>query len=135
MIFQKYINQAEGYLHLAVRHENPLALLIMSESEDVDLKNSLGQTSLHLAADLNNLSICQILINAGAEINCQDYSMKTPLHYACIKGIEGAKLLIECGADHSIMDCNQMNAIDMVKASASPWKESLIAFLTEYNFN
>lgn len=31
----------------------------------------------------DNLSVAEILINAGAEVNAQDDDMWTPLHYAC----------------------------------------------------
>lgn len=38
-------------------------------------------TALHWAADRGKLELVDFLIGAGADVNIQDYSGQTPLHY------------------------------------------------------
>jgi ankyrin repeat protein len=45
----------------------------------IDAKDSLGQTPLHLACAHGNMVACQILISKGADVNMRDARLHTPL--------------------------------------------------------
>lgn len=60
------------------------ALLLAKDSRTkVEFENSLSETPLMLAAFHNQLSVCEVLIARGAEVNRKGW---TPLHYAATKG-------------------------------------------------
>lgn len=66
---------------------------------------AFGETPLMLATQIGNISILEILIKAGAQIDAQDYRGQTALHRAAICGHEGvAQLLKDKGADLNIAD-------------------------------
>lgn len=54
-------------------------------------------TALHWASDRGNLELVDFLVRAGANVNIQDYSGQTPLHYGYYfitkKGIRYSQLI------------------------------------------
>jgi hypothetical protein len=61
----------------------------------------------------NKIQLIQILVEAGADINCLDNDIRTPLHYANFGGYgEIAFKLLCMGANPNIVDKYGMNAID-----------------------
>lgn len=68
----------------------------------VNTANSRGRTPLHVAAINNNLEMCKILIDSGAEVNPVmklDGHLITPLDAALQKGFRScAKYLLLHGA-------------------------------------
>lgn len=55
---------------------------------------------LHLAAVYDNLDVARALLAAGAAVDREDLEGKTPLRYACERGLCGfADLLLSSGAD------------------------------------
>jgi ankyrin repeat protein len=71
----------------------------------VDVKID-GHSALHYAAWMNDESICQLLINAGAPVNVSTSGRdrRTPLDEAIIKGNESlCKMLIDARADVNIL--------------------------------
>lgn len=95
-------------------HETPLLCCIRFQNEDllrkviehnIDinyLNPETGTSPLMLSAALGYLNICNLLIDAGAEINVHDHSGNTPLHLA-IQGygeaIPVVETLLQRGAD------------------------------------
>lgn len=67
---------------------NIVAQVLNSNYRNLDAKNELGQTAVHLVClqtnneNLNNNceEILKMLINAGANVNCRDTDGNTPLH-------------------------------------------------------
>lgn len=56
-------------------------------------------TPLHMAASHRQSAIVKMLINAGAELRCQDDEKTTPLHAACTEGnIDIVKTLFRAAA-------------------------------------
>lgn len=62
-------------------------------------------TPLHLAAIGNHQLACSDLLEAGADVNAQDPTGKTPLMHACLNGFkEVVTLLLEYDADADMTD-------------------------------
>ena len=67
-----------------------------SSGFDIDLKEDIDQTPLHLATQEGHVEVMQILLNSGAKVDEQDQYGYTPLHYAAIiRNIQAIKLLLE----------------------------------------
>lgn len=94
-------------LHVAasgVGHENLMKLLI-GAGVDVDAKNSLDETPLHLACNQGSWKTVKLLIEAGADVNIMSGSQNTPLHCAVEDDCTKVKLLIEAGAELNVRNC------------------------------
>lgn len=74
-------------LHNAVRTNNidDVQKLLQKHGVDVNVRDSLGNTALHLAKDK---SIASLLINAGAELNLQNVEGDTPLQMWHVLNVE-----------------------------------------------
>ncbi|TRY80850.1 hypothetical protein TCAL_04859 [Tigriopus californicus] len=81
--------------------------------DNPDVKRDLGKDSwkdtpapLHLASAAGNVEIMAVLISAGANVNSYAVGIGawlTPLHHAAFQGhVDGVKLLLKCGADHTL---------------------------------
>lgn len=82
--------------------DETLVQKLISNGADVDEKNEIGYTPLGFAINLMNLSIANILINNGADINKSSLTTNmTPLMIAVHEGnnLEVIKFLIIHGAD------------------------------------
>lgn len=96
----------EGLLHLAVARSNAhefRAFLIFGF--DVNKKNSRGRTALHILAYSEKstrepgLSILDMLLATGADVDARDRSYKTPLHIATVREwLELIDILLRNGA-------------------------------------
>jgi len=83
------------------------AKFLISKGLNVNAKNCLEQTPLHIAAELGKKELAFLLIKAGADVNAQDKYGKTPLYYCVVNltpedgkaKIEIAKYLLKHGAD------------------------------------
>ena len=64
---------------------------------DVNAKNKLEETPLHIAAPQGHKEIAELLITKGADVNAKSAAIYTPLHFVEEKDI--AKILILNGAD------------------------------------
>lgn len=75
---------------------NPV--LIQTPSTNVGSRDSLGRTSLHRAAENNDLKTAQMLLSGGADVNARDYEGKTPLYIAASQNFEDMVSLLFSGA-------------------------------------
>ncbi|KAL6718975.1 hypothetical protein ACLMJK_003210 [Lecanora helva] len=100
-------------LHLAVRRKDPWAVsMLISKGATVDQPNGSGMTPLMLAASSWSLKmmpgeveILRFLLEGGVEVNEQDTSGKSALHYAASVLSENAvRLLLERGANPHMRD-------------------------------
>ena len=88
--------------------------MALSCEPDVDARNSVGETPLHLAANAtayrnpagypkDNAGIIRALLAAGARVNAKDQSGDTPLHRTAHNGNPGmTQALLHGGADVNI---------------------------------
>lgn len=79
--------------------------LLRTNTCQIDSRDELGRSLLHIAAKVNHSDIIQFLIMKGANINATDYSGLTPLHYAVSSGNQQAAfLLLHSGCEKNIRD-------------------------------
>ncbi len=87
---QRFVQELNFLVGAAQRDDVPTIQRYISEGADVNLATSAGQTPLHIAAMWGNLNALNALIAAGADLNPQnwivrsesDYFGGTPLHVA-----------------------------------------------------
>ena len=91
--------------------------LLLIYGADVNAKGPLGRTPLHKAADRGCLKTCEVLVEAGAEVDALDDNLSTPLMVLArlystsdyneleCERYECARYLIARGADVSLADC------------------------------
>ncbi|EAY13509.1 ankyrin repeat protein, putative [Trichomonas vaginalis G3] len=86
-------------------HLSSLFEYFISNGADINAKDEVGCTPLHLVASENNIEMAEILISNGADINAKDGVEATPLHYAASNNSkETAEILISSGADINAKD-------------------------------
>lgn len=80
-----------------------------------------GTTALHWAAVNNRLTLCQYLMEAGAQVDVKGGELQaTPLHWACRNGLVYiVHLLIQHGADPLRTDTQGFNALHLATHSSN----------------
>lgn len=112
--------------HVCYRTRNTKAAdqLIRSKA-DINARNRLQQTPLHLAASCDWAPIVERLLEAGATIDARDRNGKTPLHYAAIYHQDAIlELLRQRGAKTDIKDRFGRTAEDIANESLL-WTQTL----------
>lgn len=65
----------------------------------------LGTSPLHLAAQNNNVDVCEVLLRGGISKDARNKVDRTPLHLAAFEGYyQVAETLIKHGADVNCKD-------------------------------
>lgn len=81
---------------------------------NVNLRNSEGQTMMHIAAMLGYASVVKALIVHGAYVDIQDVSGYTPLHMAVLSGNRNtSRLLLMADADPFNRTLHGLTALDL----------------------
>ena len=70
---------------------------LISNGEDVNMKDEIGQTLLHMATEQGHISLAAFLISKGADVHSKDDYGRTPLHVA--ENVEVARIFVSQGAD------------------------------------
>lgn len=102
------------HLHKAVQARSRQALAECLEAVragrydlTVDTTNQSGDTALHLAAETSWREGMELLLQAGAAVNCQNGELRCPLHEAALRGQHRlVQLLLERKAEANLKDCN-----------------------------
>ena len=89
--------------------------LLLDAGASVRARNEHLKTPLHAAAASNNREAVAVLLDRGADVNAQDWKGCTPLHRAVAHGVDSpvARLLVERGADASLLDVDGKSAADL----------------------
>ena len=112
----------------------PLRLLI-SKFIEVNQRNDIGETPLHLACLHGNKQSAKILLSNFAEINARDLSGNTPMmHLASrkIPDVDFIRFLLSERADLKMENLNQQKAWDIAKSVKS--KQKIVDILNPYLF-
>ena len=102
----------EGWKLYRAAYENrvDIAQALIARGDDIDAKDNIGRTPLHLAATGNSLDVASLLIDLGADIDAKDNDGFTPLHFAAAENsLDVASLLIDRGANTDGIDLSWMN--------------------------
>lgn len=102
LINNKYGSEEDSLLHLAaMMGEINAVRYLIGKGVDVNSRNALQHTPLHLAAGIGHAEIVEILVKQGnAAIDVFDARNQTPMHYAVNnKQLEIVKLLLRLGVD------------------------------------
>jgi ankyrin repeat protein len=77
----------------------------LKQGVDLGVRDLLGRTVLHIAAELCRTNAAKTLLTHGADPNARDAEGATPLHRAVAVGcVEVAELLLSRGADPNVRD-------------------------------
>ena len=83
---------------VVMRENDDLKLLIIS-SKNINARDGLGRTTLHLAAYTANRQAMRLLVEAGANLNLADGRKQSPLTLAKLQGYTRmVEILIAAGA-------------------------------------
>jgi len=90
--------------------------LLISKGADVNSRNRLNGTPLHIAVQYRRQALIELLIDKGTDVNAKDSNGQTALRFALDTGQKGViELLIAKGADVNAMDNRGENALSMAK--------------------
>lgn len=103
-------------LHTAAAKGNMNALdRLVSEGNDMDAVNDLGQTPLIQAINVNQKGSLEFLLKSGANVNAADTIFgNTPLHHAIMQGnSKFVALLLSYNADITIQNYDKKTPFDV----------------------
>lgn len=74
----------------------------------VNHQDANQNSALHIAVQKGHVSICQVLLQHGADVNIKNKRQQTPLHVVSTgRNKEILELLIKRRAEPNTKDCNQ----------------------------
>ncbi|KAL0633840.1 putative ankyrin-repeat protein [Maublancomyces gigas] len=93
-------------LHWAAKNANlTMIKLLLNRGAEVDTRDHLGRTSLHLGSWFGP-EVVRFLLENGADTSARDMNGYTPLHTAVRHSEEVMRILLEKGADVNAKDGN-----------------------------
>ncbi|EAY01617.1 ankyrin repeat protein, putative [Trichomonas vaginalis G3] len=110
-----------------------LCKYFLSHGANIDVKNMIGETALHIAAINNSKETAELLIKNGADIYIKDMYCETALYYAVINNCkETVELLITNGAN--VNNKNKNGHITLHDAALRKYKE-IVELLISHGAN
>ncbi len=128
----RLINTCNQGYDLTVSQDNIIQLL--NDGASPNTATAHGYTLLHAAVVSCRTDIAQLLIHAGANINCKYYTGATPLTMAASSdriNYEIAKLLLQAGADIRA----KMSGIDILSDAVLFGGPAKVQFFLNQNLN
>ena len=100
--------------------ESLLVSALQQQDIGIDMvRNSKGQTALHLAADDGGVSLADVLLRAGATVSAQDKNGLTPLHVAAYNGdADMVGLLLKYDPEATLVGADFGSVVNFGKVSA-----------------
>ena len=103
---------------------------LVDAGADLNAKDALGRTALHMAAFYGQLKVTELLIDRGADVNVKDRVGMTPLHVAVLSGgRQEVELLLEKKAGINIKSDAGQTALHLAAAAG---QQKLSKFLIEH---
>jgi len=101
---------------------------LLSSGQDVNAKDSMGYSYLHLAAGVGDTDTIETLIQAGASVNLKLGKTKsTPAHSAVKWGkLTSLETLVKNGADLTLADSNGKTVSDLAREQKN---EQILGYL------
>ena len=88
---------------------------LLKQGVDLGVRDPLGRTALHIAAELCRPNAAKTLLAHGADPNARDERGRTPLHRAADEGCaDVAELLLDYGADPNVVDRSGWTPLHLV---------------------
>ena len=129
-------NKGRTSLHLASYGGHPdVVQLLLDHGAEVDVLNKNQRTPLDLASLSKNgiLDVARLLIKHGSNVNSQDTSGWTSLHFAARSGqLDIVKLLLDSGADIGMRNGRGKTAFDI---AFDKGKHDVVNFLAKHDGN
>ena len=85
---------------------------LIKDKVNLNQKDGLGQTSLHLAVNHENKDVIELLIVEGADVNVIDNEGESPIFMVSSDNINLFKLLLVHGADPNIKNNDGRTILD-----------------------
>ena len=93
----------------------------LDSGADIDSRDALGRTPLHIAAFYGWPKTTELLVSRGADVNARDRVGMTPLHAAVISGGRAeVELLLRRGADITARSEAGQTALHLSAATGQP---------------
>jgi len=136
-LLEKDKKEKESRLHLAVKSQNSLAVLLLSHLEECDSADCNKTTPIHLAVQTAQIDPLIDLLRAGANVNCVDNSGNTPLTIACEEliakrhqDVNLVNILIQAGANRAVKTKTGISLTELIRKNDFPKKGNLLQLLT-----
>ncbi|XP_043484437.1 ankyrin repeat, PH and SEC7 domain containing protein secG-like [Leptopilina heterotoma] len=116
-----------GHLMKEEKDFEKLIKILLEFGAEINGKNKIGVTPLHVSAERGHEEICKMLLIKGADVNAVNEHEETALHFAAQKGREETvKLLLEFGAK---IDCKNVYGDTPLHFAADRGKKEICKML------
>jgi ankyrin repeat protein len=96
---------------------------LLAQGADIDARDQMGRTPLHVAAANGEVELVKFLLNQGARVDAQERANDTPLHAAAENGRSGAAAaLLSAGADPNARGRGWFTPLHKVAESRLLWE-------------
>ena len=133
-----YTDNKDNLLHFCLRNDTfDFIPLILKKKININSKEELnGLTPLHMSIIKNSLSITNLLINFGSDINIQDFYGNSSLHYAVTeKNNDIIILLLKYNPNFNLLNIDSNTALHIYLENNNMNKNILEVLIKNTNLN